>query len=200
MSYVRRARTPPAGDARGPSMIAAARSILAGSVLGFAATALAQDLMRHVDLSSREMTSAEMTRGEVEAALASGNAGAPADLSGKKLSGADLNDASLKRASIFAAQMQRAELDRADLASARIAADLSAASLVGASLAGDQSGGRHEKPVDGIGARCAQIGQARRREFARCRSRPRRSGVRFAQRRRPNRRLAGPRENPGTPT
>jgi hypothetical protein len=33
-------------------------------------TAMAQDMMRHIDLSSPDMVSAEMTREEVEAALA----------------------------------------------------------------------------------------------------------------------------------
>ena len=44
-----------------------------------AVTATAQDMMRHVDLSSPEMVSAEMTRAEVEAALIKAFApGAPA--------------------------------------------------------------------------------------------------------------------------
>ena len=33
-----------------------------------AVTATAQDMMRHIDLSSPDMVSAEMTRGEIEAA------------------------------------------------------------------------------------------------------------------------------------
>jgi hypothetical protein len=44
-----------------------------------AMTAAAQDMMRHVDLSSPDMVSAEMTRGEVEAALAAATVAAPAD-------------------------------------------------------------------------------------------------------------------------
>ena len=46
------------------------RSIVTAA-LGFALvtmTATAQDMMRHIDLSSPDMVSAEMTRGEVEAA------------------------------------------------------------------------------------------------------------------------------------
>ena len=46
-------------------------------------TATAQDMMRHVDLSSPDMVSAEMTRGEVETALAAATAAAPADFTGK---------------------------------------------------------------------------------------------------------------------
>ncbi len=46
------------------------------------ATAQAQDMMRHVDLSSPRFSSAEMTRVEVEASLRAAPAGA--DFSGKK--------------------------------------------------------------------------------------------------------------------
>ena len=46
-------------------------------------TATAQDMMRDVDLSSPDMVSAEMTRGEVEAALAVATVAAPADFTGK---------------------------------------------------------------------------------------------------------------------
>ena len=54
-------------------------------------TATAQDMMRDVDLSSPGMVSAEMTRGEVEAALAAATNAAPADFTGKRLSGLDLS-------------------------------------------------------------------------------------------------------------
>ena len=47
-------------------------------------TAMAQDMMRHIDLSSPDMISAEMTRQEVEAALAAASIAAPADFTGKK--------------------------------------------------------------------------------------------------------------------
>src|SRR3954454_17039364 len=47
-----------------------------------AVTAMAQDMMRGFDLSSADMVSAEMTRGQVEGALAIATANAPADFSG----------------------------------------------------------------------------------------------------------------------
>jgi hypothetical protein len=57
--------------------------------LVLAASAAAQDMMRHVDLTSPEMTAAEMTRAEVEAAIAAGTSTQPADFTGKRLSGLD---------------------------------------------------------------------------------------------------------------
>ena len=48
-----------------------------------AVTATAQNMMRHVDRSSPDMVSAEMTRAEVEAALAAATVAAPADFTGK---------------------------------------------------------------------------------------------------------------------
>jgi hypothetical protein len=127
-------------------MIAAARSIVAGGVLAFAATAFAQDLMRHVDLSSPEMTSAEMTRAEVEAVLASGKSGVPVDLSGKKLSGLDLSGLDLSLVVLRAAKLNSTKLvgtrlDGAILDQAwLLEADLSGASLKRASCLVEQSG------------------------------------------------------------
>src|SRR6476620_12451797 len=51
-----------------------------------AAPAAAQDMMRHIDLTSPEMTSAEMTRADVEAVIAAATSDQPADFTGKKLS------------------------------------------------------------------------------------------------------------------
>jgi hypothetical protein len=56
-----------------------------------AAAAQAQDMMRDVDLSSPDMVSAEMTRAEVEAALATATVAALADFTGKRLSGLDIS-------------------------------------------------------------------------------------------------------------
>ena len=67
------------------SIVTAALGLALGTM-----TATAQDMMRHVDLSSPDMVSAEMTRGEVEAALAAATITAPADFTGKRLSGLDL--------------------------------------------------------------------------------------------------------------
>jgi hypothetical protein len=61
--------------------------------------AMAQDMMRGVDLSSPDMVSAETTRGEIEAALTAATVAAPADFTGKKLSSRDLSGLDL---SVFA--------------------------------------------------------------------------------------------------
>jgi uncharacterized protein YjbI with pentapeptide repeats len=50
--------------------------------------AQAQDMMRHVDLSSPRFSTAEMARAEVEASLRAAH-GAGADFSGKSLNGLD---------------------------------------------------------------------------------------------------------------
>ena len=65
--------------------------------LGLAAmTAVAQDMMRYIDLSAPEMVSAEMTRGDVERALKTTRAEAPTDFTGKRLSGLDLSGLELE--------------------------------------------------------------------------------------------------------
>ena len=89
-----------------------------GGAAAWPVVARAQDMMRYLDLTSPDMVSAEMTRADVEAALASHQT----DFTGKRLSG------------LLAAQMQRAKLDGADLSGARITTDLTRASLVGTVL------------------------------------------------------------------
>ena len=54
--------------------------------------AQAQDPMRGLDLTSPDMTTAEMTRAQVEAALKGAPGGHGADLTGKRLSGLDLSE------------------------------------------------------------------------------------------------------------
>src|SRR5258705_872140 len=75
-----------------------------------AITATAQDMMRHVDLSSPDMVSAEMTRGEVEAALSAATIAAPADFTGKRLSGLDLSRLNLSGAIFRAARLNKTTL------------------------------------------------------------------------------------------
>ena len=53
-------------------MVARTRQAVAIGLLAFAVPALAQDMMRHIDVTSPEMTSAEMTRAQMEAVLAAG--------------------------------------------------------------------------------------------------------------------------------
>src|SRR5256884_1609577 len=103
-------------------------------------TATAQDMMRHVDLSSPDMASAEMPREGVGAALAAATGAAPADFTGKRLSGLDLSGLNLSGAIFRAARLNKtklagARLDRAILDQAwLLEADLTGASLKGANL------------------------------------------------------------------
>ena len=74
-------------------------------VAALAGEAAAQDMLRHVDLSSPQMTEAEMTRDEVLAALAAASPERPADLGGKRLSGLDLSGIDFGGASLRAAYL-----------------------------------------------------------------------------------------------
>ena len=58
-----------------------------GGAAAWPVVARAQDMMRYLDLTSPDMVSAEMTRADVEAALASHQT----DFTGKRLSGLDLS-------------------------------------------------------------------------------------------------------------
>ncbi|MFL5000874.1 MAG: pentapeptide repeat-containing protein, partial [Xanthobacteraceae bacterium] len=110
------------------------------AVCGLGGAAPAQDMMRHIDLTSPEMVSAEMTRADVEARLAGTTAENPADFTARKLSGLDLSGldfsgavfraARLNKTNLAGARLDRAILDQAWL----IEADLSRASLQGAAL------------------------------------------------------------------
>src|SRR5205823_6794708 len=71
--------------------------VVACGVLGLASVS-AQDMMRHIDLTSAEMTSAEMTRADVQASIAAATNSQPADFTGKKLSGLDLSGLDLSGA------------------------------------------------------------------------------------------------------
>jgi len=61
------------------------RMMLIGLFVLLASPAGAQDMMRNVDLSSPDMVSAEMTRADVQAAVAAASSGRGADFTGKRL-------------------------------------------------------------------------------------------------------------------
>ena len=93
------------------------KHILPGAALSLGlltVTATAQDMMRGVDLSSPDMVSAEMTRTQVEAAIATATA-APADFTGKRLSNLDLSGLDLSRAIFRAARLNKTKLAGANL-------------------------------------------------------------------------------------
>ena len=83
--------------------------------LTFLGPVRAQDLMRHLDLTSPDMTSAEMTRADVETALSSRQT----DFSGKKLSGLDLSGLDLSAIEFRAARLNKTHRKLGDLVSGR---------------------------------------------------------------------------------
>jgi uncharacterized protein YjbI with pentapeptide repeats len=88
------------------------RAVFAVSALIVSSGSLGQDMMRHVDLASPEMTQAEVTRADVEILIQNG---APVDLSNRRLSGLDLSDLNLKAANLQASRLNKTNLSRADL-------------------------------------------------------------------------------------
>ena len=72
-------------------------TLLAATVPPLAA---AQEMLRYFDLKSDEFTKADMTRIEVEAALAAANPARPADLSARRLNGLDLSGLDFRRAKL----------------------------------------------------------------------------------------------------
>ena len=83
-------------------------------------TAGAQDPMRGLDLTSPDMTTAEMTRGQVEAALKAAPAGHGADFTGKRLSGLDLSGLDFSGANLRAARLNHTNLSHAKLDGANL--------------------------------------------------------------------------------
>ncbi len=103
--------------------------------------AAAQDMTHNVDLSSPLYSTAEITRGEIEKALASG---AQLDLSMKSLNGLDLSGLDLSGVNFRAARLNKTKLTGAKLRGATfdqawaMAADFSGADLSEASLFASQ--------------------------------------------------------------
>src|SRR5688572_18693622 len=104
-----------------------------------ASTASAQDMLRYLDLKSDDFTKADMTRSEIEAALAAADSTKPADFSARRLNGLDLSGLNFKGAKLQATRLNRANLAGANLDGATLDqafaldADLTGASLRGAS-------------------------------------------------------------------
>ena len=81
----------------------------------FSVPLFAQDMMRHVDLTSPDMVEAEMTREELLSLLASTKKGEVPDLSSKRLSGLDLSNGDFKSANLRSARFNNTNLSGADL-------------------------------------------------------------------------------------
>src|SRR5688572_17112958 len=100
----------------------------------------AQDMLRFLDLKSDEFTKADMTRSEIEAALAKVGPDGVVDLSGRRLNGVDLSGLDLRRTKLQAARLNRANLAGCNLDGVTLDqvwaldADLTGARLRGASL------------------------------------------------------------------
>jgi uncharacterized protein YjbI with pentapeptide repeats len=108
--------------------------------LGPAPGALAQDMMKDLDLSSPDMTEAELSREDVMAALADASAEKPADFTGKRLNGLDLGGLDLSGAIFRAARLNNADLKGANFEGAvldqawMLNVNLTGANLKGANL------------------------------------------------------------------
>ena len=103
-----------------------------------------QDVMDHVDLTSDEMTKAELTREELLEILSRATADEPVDLTSKRLSGLDLQNVDFKRANLRWAGLNNTDLRGANLRGVildsawLLGANLERADLRGASLASTQ--------------------------------------------------------------
>ena len=134
-------------------------SIVAFTFIFIAGEGRTQDLLKGLDLSSPEMTEAEMTREEIEAALEASDD--VLDLTGKHLNGLDLSDLDLSGVILRSARLNGANLRDADLSEAvldqawMLDADLADADLSGAHLFQAQLIGSNLDGVDFTGARVA---------------------------------------------
>ncbi len=113
----------------------------AAALVAFAQAASAQDMTHNVDLSSPMYTMAEMTRADIEKALASGE---KPDLSAKSLNGLDLSGLDLSSVNFRAARVNKTKFVGAKLTGAifdqawAVGADFSGADLTRASLFASQ--------------------------------------------------------------
>src|SRR5262245_4163531 len=88
-----------------------AKALLAAALVACAVPlGSAQEMFRHLDLKSDDFTKADMTRAEIEAALAPADQDKVVDLSGRRLNGLDLSGLDLRRVKLQAARLNRTEL------------------------------------------------------------------------------------------
>jgi len=119
----------------------------------------AQSVMDHVDLTSEEMTQAEMTREELVDALSRASVDMPLDLTSKRLSGLNLQNIDFRAANLRWARLNNADLRGANLRNAildsawLIDANLEGSDLRGASLASTQMQRANLQNADLSGAR-----------------------------------------------
>lgn len=125
----------------------------------FSVGAPAQDMMRHVDLSTPDMVQAEMSRDQIAAAAARVSPDKPLDLSGRMLNGLDLSGLDLSGVNFRAARLNKTNLSGATLVKAifdqawMLKANLSGANLTGAQLFQSQMIGANLDGANLSGAR-----------------------------------------------
>jgi len=92
-------------------------SALLGALVSlfWASAGFAQDMMRHVDLSSPAFTQAELSRADIEQKLAGLKQGETLDLAAKALNGLDLSGLDLRRVNLQSARLNKANLKGANL-------------------------------------------------------------------------------------
>jgi len=137
-------------------------ALLAGliAVAPFAG-ASAQSMIDMVDLKSDAFTMAEMSRADIEAAIAKLGPGEVLDLRAKALNGLDLSNMDLRRTNLQTARLMGTNLAGANLDGVvldqawALNADLTGASLKGASLFGTQLVGAKLDNADLSNARVA---------------------------------------------
>ena len=129
--------------ANAPSRRSTARAACAGALIVAILVApgpdaaLAQDMIQYLDLKSDDFTKADMTRGDIEAALAAAGPSGIVDLTGKRLNGLDLSGLDLRRVRLQAARLNGARLAGTNLEGVTLdQAWLLKANLEGARLAG----------------------------------------------------------------
>ena len=86
------------------------KAVLAALVLALSPAAAPQDMLQFLDLKSEEFSKADMTRSEIEAALAAAEPNGTVNLSGKRLNGLDLSGLDLRRAKLQSARLNAARL------------------------------------------------------------------------------------------
>src|SRR5690348_6339022 len=89
--------------------------LLAAAMALAAAPAHGQSMIDMVDLTTDQFTKAEMSRADIEAALAKLPEGEKLDLFGKALNNLDLSGMDLRRVNLQAARLMKSNLSNANL-------------------------------------------------------------------------------------
>lgn len=121
----------------------------------------AQDLSQFIDQTTEEFTKTEMTRAEIEAALAALPAGGTLDLSGKRLNKLDLSGMDLTRTKLTSARINACNFKGANLSSVSmdgawaLKSDFRDAKFIGTSLFQTQM---MDAQIDGANFSNAMVG------------------------------------------